>query len=163
MLSCAAGRAGAETYTYQGQLQIQNVPGDPCAITSSEGGYSIAIYGRDDSFMQRIDGYLEGEKIVRAHVTGNDIGQLGVTYPGEGSPSHVMRLRQLGDGSFVGTFETKTMVAALSGCGFTNASIAEPEPIAAPIVDQAHIESPVAHQQRRPALQPRLRVGRVRH
>jgi CHAT domain-containing protein/tetratricopeptide (TPR) repeat protein len=123
LLSCAAGRARAESYTYQGQVQIQNVPGDPCAITSSEAGYSITVYSRDDSLMQRIDGYLEGEKIVRAHVTGNDLAQLRVTYPGEGSPGHVMRLRQLGDGSFVGTFEAKTMVAALSGCGFTNATI----------------------------------------
>jgi CHAT domain-containing protein len=73
--------------------------------------------------MQRIDGYVEGDKIVAAHVTGNNLGQLGVTYPGESSPSHVMQLRQLGDGSFVGTFETKSMVAALSGCAFTKATI----------------------------------------
>ena len=34
-----------------------------------------------------------------------------------------MQLRQLADGSFAGTFETKTMVAALSGCPFTKATI----------------------------------------
>jgi CHAT domain-containing protein len=120
---CGAGRAGAESYTYQGRVQIQTVPGDPCAITATEQSYSITIYGRDDAFLTRIDGYLEGEKMVRAHVTGNNINQLGVTYPGERSPSHVMRLTQLGDGSFVGSFETKTMVTALAGCGFTNATI----------------------------------------
>jgi len=122
-MCCAAGRAGAESYTYQGQVQIQNVPGDPCAITSNEPSYSITIYGRDDTGSHPIDGYLEGDKLVRAHLIGDNIGQLGVTYPGEGSPSHVMRLRQLGDGSLVGTFETKTMVTALAGCPFTIATI----------------------------------------
>src|SRR5450631_2619101 len=123
LLMGAPGRAGAESFTYEGQVQFQTVPGDPCSATASEANYTIKVYGRDDSLMQRIDGYLDGEKIVPAHVTGNDIGQLGVTYPGESSPSHVMRLRQLGDGSFVGTFEAKTMVAALSGCAFSNATI----------------------------------------
>jgi tetratricopeptide (TPR) repeat protein len=120
---CVWGRAAAESFTYQGQIQIQSAPGDPCAATSSEASYTISVYGRDDSSMQRIDGYVDGDKIVHAHVTGNNLGQLGVTYPGESSASHVMRLRQLGDGSFAGTFEAKTMVAALSGCGFSNATI----------------------------------------
>jgi CHAT domain-containing protein len=122
-LICAGGRAGAESFTYQGQIQIQSVPGDPCAATSSDASYTITVYGRDDSFMQPIDGYLEGDKIVHAHVTGKNLGQLGVTYPGESSPSRVMRLRQQGDGSFVGTFEAKTLVAALSGCDFSSATI----------------------------------------
>ena len=102
-LMTAAHRAGAETFTYQGQVQIQSVPGD-CAATASEANYTITVYGRDDNFLQRIDGYVEGDKIVAAHVTGNNIGQLAVTYPGESSPSHVMQLRQLADGSFAGTF-----------------------------------------------------------
>ena len=123
LLSFAAGRAAAETFTFQGQVQIQNAPGDPCGITSSEAGYRVTINSRDDSFMQRIEGYLEGEKMVRAHVTGNNLAELSVTYPGERSAGHVMRLRQLADGSFAGTFETKTMVAALSGCGFASATI----------------------------------------
>ena len=126
-LTGTAGRAGAESFTYQGQIQIQTSPGDPCAATSSEASYTITVYGRDDSLMQRIDGYVEGDKIVAAHVTGNNLGQLGVTYPGESSPSHVMQLRQLGDGSFVGTFETKSMVAALSGCPFTKDSMITPK------------------------------------
>jgi CHAT domain-containing protein len=123
LLTCAWDRAGAESFTYQGQIQIQATPGNPCAATSSEASYTISVYGRDDSPMQRIDGYLEGDKIVHAHVTGNNLGQLGVTYPGESSPSHMMRLRQLGDGAFAGTFEAKTLVAALSGCDFVNATI----------------------------------------
>jgi CHAT domain-containing protein len=123
VLMTVAGRTGAETFTYQGQVQIQTIPGDPCAATSSEANYTITVYSRDDAFMTRIDGYVGGDKIVQAHVTGNDLGQLGVTYPGEGSSRHVMRLQQLADGSFAGTFETKTMVAALSGCDFSKATI----------------------------------------
>jgi hypothetical protein len=70
---CACGRAGAESFTYQGQIQIQSTPGDPCAATSSEASYTISVYGRDDSLTQRIDGYLDGDKIVHAHVTGNNL------------------------------------------------------------------------------------------
>jgi CHAT domain-containing protein len=123
LLTCAGGRAGAESFTYQGQIQIQSVPGEACAATSSEPDYTISVYGRDDSFMQPIDGYVEGDKIVHAHVTGKNLGQLSVTYPGESSPSHVMQLRQLGDGSFAGTFDAKTLLAALSGCDFSKATI----------------------------------------
>jgi hypothetical protein len=118
LLFGAAGLAGAETFSYQGQIQFQAIPGDACAATASEPSYTITVYSRDDAFMTRIDGYLDGDKIVRAHVTGNDLGQLGVTYPGESSPKHVMRLQQRADGSFAGNFEAKTMVAALSGCDF---------------------------------------------
>src|ERR1019366_10023205 len=92
VLMTVAGRTGAETFTYQGQVQIQTIPGDPCAATSSEANYTITVYSRDDAFLTRIDGYVGGDKIVQAHVTGNDLGQLGVTYPGEGSARHVMRL-----------------------------------------------------------------------
>src|ERR1700724_486418 len=123
LLGGAGGRAGAESVSYQGQIQFRTVAGDPCAATASEASYTINVYGRDDSSTQRIDGYLDGDKIVPAHMTGNNLGQLGVTYPGESSPSHVMRLSQLADGSFAGTFEAKTMVAALSGCDFMNARI----------------------------------------
>jgi hypothetical protein len=73
-LMATGGRAGAESFTYQGEIQIQSIPGDPCAATSSEASYAITVYGRDDAFMQRIDGYVEGDKIAHAHVTGNDIG-----------------------------------------------------------------------------------------
>jgi CHAT domain-containing protein len=118
----ACSHARAETFTYQGQLLIQAIPGDPCAATSSEAAYDITVYGRDDA-SQRIDGYLDGDKIVHAHVTGNNLGQLSVTLPGDSSPSHSMRLRTAGDGSFVGTVEAKTLVAALSGCDFSNATI----------------------------------------
>ena len=122
-LLCACGHAAAESFTYQGRIQIQSIPGDSCAATSSEASYTISVHGRDDSPMQPIDGYLDGEKILSAHVTGNNLGQLGVTYPGEASPSHIMRLRQTGDGSFAGTFGAKTLVAALSGCDYANATI----------------------------------------
>jgi CHAT domain-containing protein len=122
-LMCNSGHARAESFTYQGEIQIHSVPGDPCAATSSEASYTISVYGRDDSAMQRIDGYVTGDKIVAAHLTGNNLGQLGVTYPGESAPSRIMQLRQLGEGSFAGTFEAKTIVAALSGCDFANATI----------------------------------------
>ena len=122
-LMCNSGRARAESFTYQGEIQIHSVPGDPCAATSSEASYTISVYGRDDSTVQRIDGYVTGDKIVAAHLTGNNLGQLGVTYPGESAPSRIMQLRQLGEGSFAGTFEAKTIVAALSGCDFANATI----------------------------------------
>src|ERR1700722_4403383 len=121
-LTLLAGPALAEYFSYQGQIQIQTAPGDGCSEVSPA-PFTIAIYGRDDVPGQRIDGYLDGEKIVHAHFGGNYLNQLSLAYPGESSPSHIMRLRPAGDGSFVGELEAKSLLTALSGCKYSNAQI----------------------------------------
>jgi CHAT domain-containing protein len=118
----AAGKpASAEYFTYQGQMQIQTIAGDVCSSLLSENTFNIVVYGRDDG-PQRIDGYLYGDKIVHAHITGNGLNQLSLTFPGE-SASHAMRLRMTGEGSFAGELPAKSLVSALSFCKFSNAQI----------------------------------------
>jgi CHAT domain-containing protein len=122
MLALLAGPAFAEYFSYQGQIQMQTAPGDGCSEVAPA-PFNIAIYGRDDVPGQRIDGYLDGEKIVHAHFSGNYLNQLSLTYPGESSPSHTLRLRAAGDGSFAGELEAKSLLTALSGCKYSNAQI----------------------------------------
>ncbi|MEP6546639.1 MAG: CHAT domain-containing protein [Gammaproteobacteria bacterium] len=122
LLAMAASPAPAEFYSYQGQIQLQAISGDTC---SEPGGapLNIYIYGRDDAPGHRIDGYLYGEKIVGGHFSGNNLGQLPLTYPGESAPGHSLRLRAAGDGAFVGELEVRSLLSALSGCKFLNAAI----------------------------------------
>src|ERR1700722_4738640 len=122
MLTMAARPALAENFSYQGQLQIQTAPGDACA-EASPAPFNITIHGRDDAPRQRIDGYLDGEKIVHAHFSGNYLNQLSLTYPGESPPSHTLRLRAAGDGAFAGELEAKSLLSALTGCKYANAVI----------------------------------------
>jgi CHAT domain-containing protein len=122
MLAMAARPALAEYFSYQGQLQIQAAPGDACA-EATPAPFNITIYGRDDAPRQRIDGYLDGEKIVHAHFSGNYLNQLSLTYPGESAPGHTLRLRAAGEGAFVGELEAKSLVSALTGCKYSNAVI----------------------------------------
>ena len=119
----AGASVRAESFSYQGQIQIQSRPGDPCSATSSETSFNIYVYGRDDSPQQRFDGYLYGEKIVHAHFSGNNLERLSLTYLGESSAAHVLRLRVVGDGAFVGELQAKTLVAALVGCKFADATV----------------------------------------
>jgi len=123
LLLGAAGPAVAEYATYQGQVQIQSNAGDVCSAMSAENTFNIYVYSRDDAPQQRIDAYLFGEKIVPAHISGNNIGRLSVTYPGESGPNHTLQLRNTGPGSFVGELPVKTLIGALIGCNYTNAVI----------------------------------------
>jgi hypothetical protein len=118
----AARPALAEYFSYQGQIQMQSAPSDGCA-EMSPAPFDITIYGRDDAPGRRIDGYLDGEKIVHAHFSGNYLNQLSLTFPGESSASHTLRLRAAGDGAFAGELEAKSLLTALSGCKFSNAQI----------------------------------------
>jgi len=122
-LAAAATTVRAESYSYQGQVQFKVNPKDPCAPAYNEASYTITIYGRDDSAQARIEGYLDGEKIVHAHFGGNNLGRLSILYPGETSPSHSLSLRPAGNGAFVGELDSQTIVAALVGCKFQKASI----------------------------------------
>lgn len=119
LLACSAP-ALATAYTYQGQIQIQPASG-PCAPVSG-GTFDIAIYGRDDG-SQPIEGYLSGDQIAHAHFSGNNLGQLSLSYAGEGRPGHVLRLRQVGAGEFVGELEAKSMISALYLCPYSKAQI----------------------------------------
>ena len=113
----------AEYASYQGQVQIQPDRSVVCSALSADTTLNIEVFGRDDAPGQRIDAYLIGEKLVAAHVSGTNIGRLSVTFPGESSPSHTLQLRNTGPGAFVGELQVKTMMAALSGCGFSKATI----------------------------------------
>jgi CHAT domain-containing protein len=119
LLACSAP-VSATGYTYQGQMQIQAASG-PCAPVSG-GTFDISIYGRDDG-PQHYEGYLSGEQIAPAHFIGNNLGQLALSYAGEDRPGHVLRLRQVGPGEFVGELEAKSMVAALYLCPYSKAQI----------------------------------------
>jgi CHAT domain-containing protein len=119
----ASAHAWAESYSYEGQLQFQANPKDPCASTYSEPSYVIRIDGRDDSPNARIEGYIDGGKVVIAHFGGDNLGRLALSFPGEAAPSHVLRLRSTGNGGFEGELEYKTVVGVLVGCGYAKARI----------------------------------------
>jgi CHAT domain-containing protein len=121
MLALAAP-ASAEYRTYQGQIQFQPIADHGCASTSTEGTYNITIYGRDDGPV-RIDGYIVSDKLVHAHIMGNNIGQLAILFPGDATPQHSMRLRQAGPGQFVGELQARTIVAVAALCAAANAQI----------------------------------------
>jgi CHAT domain-containing protein len=120
MLFAICAPVFATNISYEGQVEIQPPKGFCSAV--SGGTFNITVYGRDDG-SQRIEGYMVGDQIAEAHITGNNIGRLGITYAGEGSPRHVMRLRQVGNGEFVGEFEAKSMVSVLYECPFSKALI----------------------------------------
>jgi CHAT domain-containing protein len=115
LAAIAASPAAAESYSYQGQMQIQTSPGDVC-LDGSETVFNINIYGRDDAPMLRFDGYLSGEKIVHAHFSGNDLSRLALAYVGESAPSHTLSLRVVGNGEFVGELQAVTLLSAMRGC-----------------------------------------------
>src|SRR5580692_6579295 len=115
LAAIAASPASAESYSYQGQMQIQTSPGDVC-LDGPETVFNINIYGRDDAPMLRFDGYLSGEKIVHAHFSGNDLSRLALTYVGESAPSRTLSLRVVGNGEFVGELQAVTLLSAMRGC-----------------------------------------------
>jgi CHAT domain-containing protein len=117
-----AAPASAEYRTYQGQIQLQPVADRGCASTSTEGTYNIMIYGRDDG-PARIDGYIVSDKLVHAHILGNNVGQLAILFPGDTEPRHWMRLKPEGIGQFVGELQAQTIVAVAALCAPTNAQI----------------------------------------
>src|SRR5580693_1689760 len=114
MLALAAP-ASAEFRTYQGQIQFRPIADRGCASTSTEGTYNIMIYGRDDG-PYRIDGYIVSDKLVHAHILGNNINQLAILFPGDTTPQHWMRLRAAGVGQFVGELQERTIVAVVAQC-----------------------------------------------
>lgn len=119
----AAAPVRGETYTYEGEIQFHPNPKDACGPAFAEPTYAIRVYGRDDSPQARFEGYLEGEKIISAHFSGNDLGRLAITYPGEPAATHVLKLRSAGSGAFVGELDAMTVVSALVTCGYAKASI----------------------------------------
>jgi CHAT domain-containing protein len=120
-LLAAAAPAAADVVSYQGQLQFQPKAGDLCSAMSSESAFPISVYVRTDGPI-RIDGYLLGDKIVHAHISGNSLDQLSITFPGD-SPSQNIRLHPAGAGAFAGELQAKTIVAALSSCEYSRAQI----------------------------------------
>ena len=120
MLFAVCAPVLANNFTYSGEVQIQPPKGFCAAV--SGGTFNITVYGRDDG-PQRIEGYLVGDQIVTAHFSGNDLSHLAVTYAGEGTPRHMLRLRAVGNGEFAGEFETKSMVSVLYQCPFSTAQV----------------------------------------
>ena len=121
LLLGVAAPACAESYSYEGQLQLQASTAKACTALA-EASYPIHVYGRDDG-PQGIEGYLYGEKVVPAHFIGNALNQLALTFPGGGGQTSTMRLRSGGDGSFSGELPALSMVAALANCGAVSARI----------------------------------------
>ena len=119
----AAGPVLAEYASYQGEVRIKVSAAEPCAAISGETTFSITINARDDAPRERIDGYLAGDKLISAHITGSDVGRLSVTYPGEPAASHPLQLHSTGPGAFAGQLPVRTVMQVLSGCGFSNAEI----------------------------------------
>jgi CHAT domain-containing protein/Flp pilus assembly protein TadD len=123
LLLCGAGPAYAEYASYRGQVKLQTRADDVCASLSGETTLDIVVFGRDDAPGQRIDAYIQGEKIVPVHVMGNNVARLSIAYPGESNPSQSMQLHALGNGAFAGEMPIRTLLSTLSGCNFVNASI----------------------------------------
>jgi CHAT domain-containing protein len=115
--------ASAAYHTYQGQIQLQPIADRGCASTATEGTYSIMIYGRDDG-PARIEGYIVNDKLVHAHILGNNINQLAILFPGDTEPKHWMKLRPVGVGQFVGELPVQTIVSVTTlSCAPMNAQI----------------------------------------
>jgi CHAT domain-containing protein len=117
-----AGPASAAYHTYQGEIRLQPIADKGCASTAPEGTYNIMIYGRDDG-PARIEGYIVSDKLVHAHILGNNINQLAILFPGDTDPKHGMKLRAVGVGQFVGELQVQTIVGATAQCAPVNAQI----------------------------------------
>ncbi len=113
----------AEYATYQGELRITAGAKEPCSAILGETTFAVVINGRDDAPRERIDAYLFGDKIVAAHISGNDVGRLAVTYPGESGPTQMLRLKSTAPGAFVGQLPVRALMHVLSGCGGTAAEL----------------------------------------
>jgi CHAT domain-containing protein/tetratricopeptide (TPR) repeat protein len=123
VLCSVAFPAAAEYASYRGQVRLQSKSSDVCAALASDATLAIEVFGRDDAPGQRIDAYIYGEKIVPVHVTGYNVNNLSVTFPGESSPRHTMQLRTAGNGSFSGEMPVRTLMSALSGCNDVTAAV----------------------------------------
>ena len=118
----AYGPARAEYAIYQGEVLLASGH-DPCSRVAGGTTFSITVNGRDDAPLERIDGYLSGDKIVPARLHGADIGRLTVSFPGETASTHTMKLRRTGPGAFEGQLPVKTLTQLFAGCDFASAQI----------------------------------------
>lgn len=113
--------ASAEFFTYQGELQFQTSSNPLCTPLSS-GRFHVVIFGQSNAF-GAIDAYFSGEQLLHGHIQGLNPSITSLTYIGETGPSHAMRLRMTGPGSYAGELQAKSLLGALFLCGFENAQI----------------------------------------
>ena len=114
--------ASAEYFTYQGEMQFQ--PANPVCSAMSAGTFHVSLVGHNEGSQHGgIEAYLDGDQIVHSHIRGAAPGQLSVAFAGESAPSHTLRLRDAGNGSFVGELQGNSLLAGIFGCGFADAQI----------------------------------------
>jgi CHAT domain-containing protein len=115
--------ASAEYFTYQGEIQFQPAALAICSAMSA-GVFHVSLVGRNDGTPHgAIEAYLDGDLIVHAHIRGAAPGQLSVSFVGESTPSHTLRLRDAGNDSFVGELQGNSVLAAIFRCDFADAHI----------------------------------------
>jgi CHAT domain-containing protein/Flp pilus assembly protein TadD len=115
--------ASAEYFTYQGEMQFQPA-GDVVCSAMSAGVFHVSLVGHNDGTPHgAIEAYLDGDQVVHAHIRGAIPGELSVAFVGESTPSHTLRLRDAGNGSFVGELQANSVLAAMVLCGFADAHI----------------------------------------
>jgi CHAT domain-containing protein len=123
MLTGIAAPASADYFVFQGRLEFKPAPGTPCAAMSA-GEFNVVIVGHSQSGPGGgIEAYLYGEQLLHAYIRGNSPNLLSLTFLGESSPKHTMRLRSTGAGAYAGELEAKSLLAALYACDFTSAQI----------------------------------------
>jgi CHAT domain-containing protein/tetratricopeptide (TPR) repeat protein len=115
--------ASAEYFTYQGEMQFQPAADAVCSAMSA-GVFHVSLVGRNDGSPHgAIEAYLDGDQIVHAYIRGAAPGELSVAFIGDTAPSHTLRLRDAGNGSFVGELQGNSVLAAIFRCGFVDAHI----------------------------------------
>jgi hypothetical protein len=115
--------ASAEYFTYQGEMQFQPAADAVCSAMSA-GAFHVSLVGHNQGPQHgSIEAYLDGDQIVHAYIRGATPGQLSVAFVGESTPSHTLRLRDAGNGSFVGELQGNSLLAGIFGCGFADAHI----------------------------------------
>jgi CHAT domain-containing protein len=122
LLLSVAAPASAEYFTYQGEIQFKSTS-DPVCSAMSAGTFHVALFGHNEGQRGGIDAYLDGEQIVHAHLRGASFSELSIGSSGDSAPSHTLRLREAGTGSYVAELQGISILGAIFSCGLVDAQI----------------------------------------
>jgi CHAT domain-containing protein len=115
--------AHAEFFSYEGELSFRPSANQVCAKISA-GTFHVIIRGHNEGALRGgIEAFLFGEQIIHAYIRGLTPSQLSLTFIGESRPSHTMRLRPAGFGSFVGELQGNSLLGTLVGCDIADAQV----------------------------------------